>query len=196
MPRAGLDSQKVMQTAAALADEHGLEKLTLAMLAKKLGIRVPSLYNHVNGLPDLRRKLTIHGLNRLRDALTRAAAGRSGDDAMRAMAEAYLAFARRHPGLYEATQRQIDRQDAEAAQAAAEVIEPVLLVLESYGLKGDAAVHTVRGFRSLLHGFASIERQGGFGMALDLDESFRQLVDIFLKGIQSLRQTKLNDSAP
>jgi len=188
MPRAGLDPHAVIQSAAELADQHGLENLTLAMLAQKLGIRTPSLYNHVNGLPDLRRNLTIHGMNRLRDALTRAATGKSGDEAMRAMAEAYLAFARERPGLYEATQRQIDRQDAEMVQAAEGVIEPVLRVLESYGLEDEAAIHTVRGFRSLLHGFASIERQGGFGMALDLDESFQLLVDIFLKGIQSLKR--------
>lgn len=183
MPRAGLDPQTVVQAAAELADGHGLENLTLAMLAQKLGIRTPSLYNHVNGLPELHRKLTLHGLNRLGDALARAAMGRSGDDALRAMAEAYLAFARRHPGLYEATQRCLDPQDAEVRQAAAEAIEPVLRVLEARGLRGEAAVHTVRGFRSLLHGFASLEGQGGFGMAVDPDASFRLLVEAFLKGI-------------
>ncbi|HEY8528241.1 MAG TPA: WHG domain-containing protein [Paenibacillaceae bacterium] len=186
MPRAGLDQQTVVQIAAELADGHGLENLTLAMLAQKLGIRTPSLYNHVNGLPELRRKLTLYGLNRLRDALARAAMGRSGDEALRAMAEAYLAFARKHPGLYEATQRSLDRRDAEVEQAAAEAIEPVLRVLEAYGLQGEAAIHTVRGFRSLLHGFADIERQGGFGMEVDPDASFHLLVEIFLAGIHSL----------
>jgi AcrR family transcriptional regulator len=185
MPRAGLDPQTVLLAAAELADQHGLERLTLAMLAQKLGVRTPSLYNHVGGLPELRRRLTLHGMNRLKEALTRAATGRAGDDAVRAMAEAYLAFARQHPGLYEATQRSLDRADAETAQAAAGVIEPVLRVLEACGLEGDQAIHAVRGFRSLLHGFASIERQGGFGIALDLDESFRLLVDLFARGMRS-----------
>lgn len=187
MPRAGLDQQIIIQTAAQLADQHGLDNITLAMLAKELGVRTPSLYNHVNGLPELRRKLTIHGMNRLKDALAYAAIGKSGDDAVRAMAEAYLFFAREHPGLYEATQHSLDRQDAaEVRHAAEEVIEPVIRVLETYGLEGEAVIHTVRGFRSLLHGFASLEQQGGFGMALDLNASFRLLVDIFLSGIHSL----------
>jgi len=196
MPRAGLDQQIVLQAAAELADQHGLDELTLAMLAQKLGIRTPSLYNHVRGLPELRKKLAVYGLNKLRDALTRAAIGKSGDDAVRAMAEAYIAFAREHPGLYDATQRSHDRQDAEVQQAAAEVIEPVLRVLHAYGLEGEAVVHTVRGFRSLLHGFASIEQQGGFGMALDLDASFRLLVDIFMSGIHSLYANDSSRSDP
>lgn len=186
MPRAGLDQQTVIQAAAELADQQGLENMTLALLAQKLGIRTASLYNHVNGLPELRKKLTLYGMNRLKDALMLAALGKSGDDAVRAMSAAYLAFAREHPGLYEATQRSFDRQDAELMQAATEVVETVLCVLQAYGLEGEAAIHTVRAFRSLLHGFASIERQGGFGMELDLDESFRLLVDIFLRGIRSL----------
>jgi len=186
MPRAGLDQQTVIQAAAELADQQGLENMTLALLAQKLGVRTASLYNHVNGLPELRKKLTLYGMNRLKDALMLAALGKSGDDAVRAMSAAYLAFAREHPGLYEATQRSLDRQDAELMQAATEVVETVLRVLQAYGLKGEAAIHTVRAFRSLLHGFASIERQGGFGMELDLDESFRLLVDIFLRGIRSL----------
>jgi AcrR family transcriptional regulator len=186
MPRAGLDQQIVLQAAAEIVDQHGWETLTLALLAQKLGIRTPSLYNHVNGLPGLRHKLAIHGLRLLKEALTTAAIGRSGDTAIRAMSEAYLAFARRHPGLYEATQRAQDWQDPEIRQTAAAVIDPVIRVLHAYGLEGDAAIHTVRGFRSLLHGFASIEQQGGFGMALDLDDSFRMLVDIFISGIHSL----------
>jgi len=196
MPRAGLDQQIVLQAAAEIVDQHGWETLTLALLAQKLGIRTPSLYNHVNGLPGLRHKLAIYGMQQLKEALTNAAIGQSKDTAIRVMSEAYLAFARQHPGLYEATQRVQDWQDTEISQAASAVIEPVIRVLHAYGLKGDAAIHTVRGFRSLLHGFASIEQQGGFGMALDLDDSFRMLVDIFISGIHSLytRATALSDS--
>ncbi len=39
MPRVGLDSEAVVETAAELADAHGLQALTLAALADQLGIR-------------------------------------------------------------------------------------------------------------------------------------------------------------
>ena len=37
---------------------------------------------------------------------------------------------------------------------------------------------------SLVHGFATLEIAGGFGLPLDCDESFRRLVDMFIRGLQ------------
>jgi AcrR family transcriptional regulator len=190
MARTGLDQQTVLAAAAEIADTQGVEALSLAILAQKLGIRSPSLYNHVSGLPGLRYKLVLYGFAQMKEALTRAAIGKSKDDAVRAIAEAYLAFVRRHPGVYEATCRYPDLTDPVVQQAAGEVVEVVVKVLEGYGLQGDAAIHTVRAFRSLVHGFASIEQQGGFGIPLDLNVSFRLLVDTFLAGIHALHDAK------
>ncbi|WP_318502831.1 hypothetical protein [Bacillus sp. T3] len=60
-PRVGIDSGILLNSFAELADEFGLENVTLAMVAKKLGIRSPSLYNHVKSLNDLRNRLAISG---------------------------------------------------------------------------------------------------------------------------------------
>ncbi|HET7560440.1 MAG TPA: TetR-like C-terminal domain-containing protein [Limnochordia bacterium] len=184
-PRAGLDLNAVLQAATEIADTYGLDALTLAALAKRLGIRSPSLYNHVDGLPGLRKKLGLHALGRLHQALTRAAVGRSGDEAVQAVAAAYVRFAREHPGLYEATF--VD--DADVRQAGGPVLELVLQIMSAYKLEGDAAVHAVRGLRSLLHGFASLEQKGGFGIPLDADESLRLLIATFIAGMQALAST-------
>ena len=40
-----------------MTDTQGLDEVTLAPLAKKLNIRPPSLYNHINGLPALLKSL-------------------------------------------------------------------------------------------------------------------------------------------
>ena len=53
MPRAGLDAQAVVVAAAELADADGLEQVTLAGLASRLGVRAPSLYAHIGGQPAL-----------------------------------------------------------------------------------------------------------------------------------------------
>ncbi|MBW5448023.1 TetR family transcriptional regulator [Cohnella sp. CFH 77786] len=190
MARTGLDLQTVLSASAEIADAQGVEALSLAVLAQKLGIRSPSLYNHVNGLPGLRNKLVLYGFAQLKEALTRAAVGKSKDDAVRAIAEAYLTFVRRHPGVYEAISRYPDMSDPAMQKAAGEIVEIVVRVLEAYGLRDDAAIHVVRGFRSLVHGFASIEQQGGFGIPLDLNVSFGLLVDTFLAGIHALHEAK------
>ncbi|HEX3689989.1 MAG TPA: TetR-like C-terminal domain-containing protein [Solirubrobacteraceae bacterium] len=182
MPRAGLDADAVVAAAAALADEDGLPKLTLARLASALGIRTPSLYAHVDGLGDLRVRLGARGAREIASALQASAAGRSGADALRAVAVAYRAYAHAHPGTYAAMQVVSDREDNQAAGAAA--VGVFMAVLGGYGITGDAAIHAVRAVRSALHGFVSLEREGGFGIPLSLDESYVTLVQMIDAGLQ------------
>lgn len=182
---ASLDRAAVVHAAAQLADTVGLEGVTLATLAAKVGVQTPSLYNHVAGLPGLRRELALLGLRELGRRMERAAVGRSGDDALVAIAQAYRAYAREHPGVYAATQRAPEGDDPAWAAAGAEVVGIVLAVLAGYGLEGDDALHATRALRSLLHGFASLETMGGFGLPLDLDESFRRLLVLFIAGLSA-----------
>ncbi len=57
-------------------------------------------------------------------------------------------------------------------------------MLASYGLSSEEAVHAARGLRSVAHGFATLEVSGGFGIPLDLDESFRRLLRAFTAGLR------------
>jgi AcrR family transcriptional regulator len=99
-PRIGLDLPTLLKAATEIADASGIEGVTLAELAKKLTIKTPSLYNHINGLPDLRNKLAIHGLNLLYQSMLNASEGSTDDEAVRALGKAYLSFSRKPPGLY------------------------------------------------------------------------------------------------
>jgi AcrR family transcriptional regulator len=188
MPRAGLDTSAVVDAAARLADADGLESLTLARLAEELGIRPPSLYAHIDGLEDLRRRIGARGARALADALARAAAGRAGADALTAIADTYRAYARSHPGSYAALQRARDLSNSEeAAEAARAVADVVIAVLRGYGLEGDDAVHATRAIRAALHGFVVLEEVGGFAIDLPLDDSFDRLVATLDAGLRTPR---------
>jgi AcrR family transcriptional regulator len=187
MPRAGLDAAAVVEAAARLADAEGLESLTLARLASALGVRAPSLYAHVDGLEDLRRRLGARGARELADELGRAAAGRAGSEALSAVAEAYREYARAHPGTYAAVQRARDLSASPGgAEAAAAVVDVVLAVLRGYGLEGADALHATRAIRAALHGFALLESVGGFALELSVDDSFARLVAMLDAGLNHL----------
>ncbi len=188
MPRAGLDTTAVLLAAADIADREGLEAVTLAALAQKLDIRSPSLYNHVNGLGGLRLKMAVYALEKLHESMAEAAIGRSGDEAVHALCDAYIGFVRQHPGLYEAAQLSTDKWDESVKRAGGQTVAVVTRVLVAYGLEGDKALHAVRILRSLLHGFASLEQKGGFGLPLELDVTQRMLVDAFLAGLDAIRR--------
>ncbi|MFZ7942987.1 MULTISPECIES: TetR/AcrR family transcriptional regulator [Bacillaceae] len=182
-PKIGLDLHTIVEAAGDIADQHGMHEVTLANLAKQLGIRPPSLYNHFDGLPGLRKKLAIYGIDRLYEVMADAAIGVSGTEAVLSISKAYVQFARKHPGLYEATMLAPYQEDADVQQAGAKIVDLSIRVLQAYHLEGDLALHAVRGLRSILHGFSTLEQKGGFKMALDLDESLTIILKAFLAGI-------------
>jgi|KBSSwiStaDraftv2_1062776.scaffolds.fasta_scaffold903340_2 AcrR family transcriptional regulator len=189
MPRAGLNTAAVVAAAAEIADAEGLDRLTLARVAATAGVRTPSLYNHVESLDDVRRRVALLALRDLADALRDAAVGRAGDDALAAMADAYRAYARRHPGRYAATQRAPAEGDEEMRTAAAGAVDVVLAILRGYGLEGDDAIHAARAVRSALHGFVTLETGGGFGIPVDLDESYARMVRALARGLRDAPTT-------
>jgi AcrR family transcriptional regulator len=183
MPRAGLDAEAVVSAAEELADAEGLEAVTLASLARRLGVRAPSLYAHIDGLPDLRRRLATRGRRRLTATLQSAAAGRARGDALAAVADAYRAYAREHPGTYAALQRVPDPDDAEATAAAAQAVDVFLAMLRGYGLEHDDTIHATRIIRAAVHGFVSLEANEGFGLPVDIDDTFTRLTAVLDWGL-------------
>lgn len=186
-PRAGLDRAAVVEAAAALVDGEGFENLSLARLAERLGVRKPSLYNHVAGLEGIRRDLVLMGLRELGRALSRATVGVSGEAALSALGQAYRDFVKERPGLYAATVRSYRAYapgDPDLGAAESETLDTVLTVLATCGVRGEGAVHAARGLRAVAHGFATLEVAGGFGIPADVDESFQRLLRAFVAGLR------------
>ena len=183
MPRQGLDTEQVVQAAVELADV-GLEQATFARLAERLGVRAPSLYNHVNGRTELLRLLMLRGLGGLGDAIAAAAAGLAGEDALRATAHAYRAYALANPGCYEAMLAAPDDGDREAGEAAARLLALLGAILRAWQLDEQQTIDAIRVLRSALHGFVALERGGGFALARDLDVSFERLTDTLVAGLE------------
>lgn len=184
--KARLDKATVVQAAADLVNREGVAALSLHRLASELGIQPPSLYNHVDGLPGLQRALAVMNAHALADCLSNAAIGKAGTAALYSLAQAYRDYIKAEPGLYMATLRSSGTQptvDPELEREEARALRVALVVVASLGLAGDDAIHAVRIVRSVVHGFATLEIAGGFGMPLDCDESFQRLLDLLVQGL-------------
>jgi len=182
----GLTIDDVADAAEDLADAEGFDGVTLAGVARRLGIRSPSLYSHVDGLEGVRRLVSVRAAGRIESMLTAVTAGLSGIEALRALAHAYRAFARRHPGLYDAAQKAVRPGEDDALyQALSSAVGPLLVALEEAGAREGDVIHLARGMRSGLHGFVVLEREGGFGMPESVDVSFQRLVDLLLAGVEA-----------
>jgi AcrR family transcriptional regulator len=176
MPRAGLTVTRVVEEGERIADEVGLENLTLAALAERLGVRQPSLYKHIAGTDGLRRSIALRAKRELAGVLGRAAVGRSRGEAITAMARAYRAWAHEYPGRYSAAQRAPVVGDVDDEIASAALVQVAFDVMAGYELRDNDAVDAIRALRAALHGFVTLEAGGGFGMPVDIDRSFDRLV--------------------
>ena len=177
MPRAGLTTAKVVDEAAALVDEVGWDNLSMAPLAARCGVKLPSLYKHIASLDALRLEVSTLALRELAEVMTEAVLGRSGSRAIHAVAGAYRDYAVAHPGRYAATVVAPTGEHPGQEAAAASVLKIVEAALAGYGLRGDDAVDAARALRAALHGFVDLETRHGFGLPADIDRSYRRLVD-------------------
>jgi AcrR family transcriptional regulator len=179
-----LNRERVVAKAIELADaavDPGA--VTLTALANALDVRVPSLYNHIEGLDDLHAAMAEVAVRQVIEDLRRASLGKTGRQALLAMAIAYRHYARQHPGVYPLTVRAPNPGEERLAALAQELLQLLLLVLASMNIDGEDAYHAVRGLRAILHGFTALEVAEGFKMDLDRDESYRRLVETYLDGL-------------
>ena len=184
MARRGLDGDAVVAAAVRVADRDGFEALTLAAVAAEVGVRVPSLYHHVDGLPALRARVRRFALERLGEGLRRATAGRAGRAAIAGLVRGLHAFGATHPGLLAATVAPPDDPEGRAAGDA--VVAVAFDVLGGYGLEGEALVHATRVLRAAVHGFAALDAAGGFARPEAVERSLEALVTVLDGGVRAL----------
>ena len=185
--RVGIDQTDITRAAARIADRDGLDSATLTAVAGELGIRTPSLYNHVDGLAGMRRLLALRGSAVLLEDFGDAVSGRSGAAALRAIARSYRAFATAHPGLYASFLPAPEPgEDDVLYDAMAQPVHVVAGVLLEMGIPAGEAIHLIRALRSLLHGFLDLESKSGFGMPVDIDASFEAAIDLMISAANAV----------
>lgn len=177
MPRAGLTTDKVVRAGADLADEIGLEQVTLSKIARQFCVQVASLYSHVSGLGDLRTRMALLALADLADRGDAALAGLTGRDALIAFGTVHRDYATEHPGRYDAARVPLSPEVA-AASAGPRLAQMMRDALADYGLAEPDETHAVRLLGSLIHGYITLERSGGFSHSKpSSEESWNRILD-------------------
>ena len=176
--RKRLDREAVLVAAEALVDRDGWAELTMTALANELGVKVPSLYNHIPNLEALRGELQLRTLRDIGALLNRKAMGRTGETAMRALAAAFRRFASEHPGRYGLAMRAPVDRDAFAV-ASTDAGAALAAVIRSYGID-DASLEMQLSAFAALHGVLVLEHAAFFPPGIDVDRVFELVLDALL----------------
>lgn len=179
MVRAGLTAERVTLAGAELADEVGLDRVTMSQVARRLGVKDASLYAHVRNLEDLRGRIALLAADEKTIRIAEATAAWAGKDALLAFAHAWREYAHQYPGRYAATQAaiRIDPELAARAPGPRRAVELTYGMLRGYGLAEPDLTDAVRLLRSTFHGFVALEAAGGFAHARPAQDSWIRALD-------------------
>ncbi|MFC5185153.1 TetR/AcrR family transcriptional regulator [Actinomadura harenae] len=185
MARAGLTVDKIVQAAAEMADERGIENVTVSALARRFDVRDASLYSHIRSLADLRRRVALQAGDEQAERIADAVAGRAGRDALVAFADAYRDYARDHPGRYAAMQIPVDPNIAKDKAddppkdpaKGSRGVEVTAAMMRAYDLPDPDLTDAVRLLRSTFHGFISLEANGAFGHPRSVQASWEKALE-------------------
>lgn len=186
MTRAGIDKETIIRSAAQLVNQAGMEQITMKMLADNLGVKPPSLYNHISGLEELKKQLMIFGWTQAKEKLLLSLAGVSGYDAIKAMCYAFYDYATENTGLFEVMLWYNKFQNEEASEATAELLAVIFRITRSLDIPDNYCFHLIRTFRGFLEGFFLLVNNGSFGHPLPITDSFELSVNILIAGIKEL----------
>ena len=179
--------ERIISEAIRLIEEKEQSVISLHELARRLGIKTPSLYNHIKNTRDLQHEVFRYAIDKFVANQNAATAGKRKDEAVRAFAEAYYQFAKENKGLYRLIMSMpLDNDDTEK-ELALPLLETVVKLLSDYGLKDETIAHWQRVLRAILHGFISQEDLGYFYFYKDTDsqKSREVAIQCFLNGLHA-----------
>ncbi|MFA9444529.1 TetR/AcrR family transcriptional regulator [Egicoccus sp. AB-alg6-2] len=148
--RRPLSRDRVLRTAAALADEHGLATVTMRNLAQSLGVEAMSLYHHVPGKEALLDGLVEVVVDEINAAVPPV--DDTGADGWHAALRARVLAARevllRHPWA-----PQLIATRSTISPAVMRYFDGVLALLRAGGFSWDLAHHALHALGSRAMGF-------------------------------------------
>lgn len=187
MSAKGLTKEMIVAEAVSCIESTGQPTVSLHELARRLGVKPPSLYNHIKNTKELQHEVFRYAIDRFVENQEAATQGKEKDEAMRAFARAYYAFATENRGLYRLIMSIPSEKDDRAKELALPLLKTVVNIFTHYGLKEEAIAHWQRVFRAILHGFISQEDLGYFYYydEVDLQTSREIAVQCFLDGLHA-----------
>lgn len=188
MPRTGLSKEEIVEKAAMLANEKGLSYLSITTLAEYLGIKKPSLYNHIKTIEDMHRNLMIYGWKEVSDEIVK---GIDFSDEKKNLAEygrRFYRFAVDNPGVFEAMLWYNKYKDTELEEATEGVYAFFFEQTDRMNIGREKANHLLRTYRAFLEGFIMLVIHNAFGNPISIKESFDISLNVLIQGMEQYRQ--------
>ena len=173
---------EVIKTASDMADRNGLHNVSLKAIAENLGIRTPSLYNHIGSLDELLREIAHSGMRTMNEKMIRAAIGKTGDSALKLVAVEYLNYMIEHPGVYEIIQWASWNGTEETAIIFNDYLSLLKTLICSCGFNPDKTTEILSMVTGMLHGYTTLQLRYAFSNPDKVRKELSEAIDTLLLG--------------
>lgn len=179
-----ITKEAVIQAASDIADEKGLNNLSLKVVAEKLNIRTPSLYNHINCLDDLLRAVAHKGMRQMNEQMKQTAIGKTGTIAIKAVAIEYLNYMIIHHGVYETIQWATWHGTEETATIFNDYLSLLITLINSCNFAPEHTNEILDMLTGLIHGFTTLQLRYAFSNPDKVRNDLSNALDTLLNGVQ------------
>ena len=177
--RARTSSAEIVDAGRELLEMGGLEAVTMGAVAERVNVRAPSLYKRLPNRAALIAAIGDAAVDDLSRCLARVADGSDPAEALRRMTAAVRTFAHENPRAYELVFMSQPDESRPAPARTAAASAPVVAAAERL-VGPDGALAAARLVTAFTHGFISMELNGIFRLGGDLDDSFRQGIELIV----------------
>ena len=177
------DLETIIKAARTLIERDGVEHLSLTRLAQVVGIKAPSLYNHIDSKNSLLHAVIEDTYRHMFEAYDDAIqnSGPNAEDKLLALMDAHYQFAHANPNAYVLAYTAADPQqlsDADMLLKQALRVQEIIIKIT-----GEAnSLTAVRGLLAIVHGFVMLELNGQLRRGGDLQQTLRDVVRAYLRG--------------
>ena len=180
--RARTSRDEIIAAGRELLEEGGLDGVTMQAVADRVGVRAPSLYKRVPNRGALIAAIGAAAQDELRSELAPLTRADDPAAALRGIAIAFRAFARRNPRSYELLFMRLPPGARPDVDLTAEAAAPLLEVATRL-VGPDRSLEAARLVTAFAHGFVSMELTGAFRLGGDVDSAYRYGVDVLVDAL-------------
>lgn len=102
MPRTGLNKEEILNKSIELANQKGINYLSVTTLSDALGIKKPSLYYHAQTVEEVIQWIMIYGWQYVSTEIVEQAEASDPENSIKNYARLFYKFAKANPGVFEA----------------------------------------------------------------------------------------------
>ena len=175
--------EAVIKATSDLADEKGLNNVSLKAVAQKLNIRTPSLYNHIESLDNLLLEVAHNGMRDMNERMMKIAVGKIGKEAIKLVSIEYLNYMIEQRGVYETIQWAVWHGTEETATIFNNYLSLLTTLIQSCSLNKDKTLEILNMLTGIIHGYTTLQLGNAFSASDKVRFELAEAIDTLLVGI-------------